>query len=76
MGLIVGFAAGYYLGTMAGQERYEQINQALGRVRHSDAFEVASEKAKAVVDLGMERARDVVEARIGNGNEPLPVPGT
>ena len=64
LGVIVGFAAGYYLGAMAGRQRYEQINRMLRRARRSDAFDTATEKAKAVVDLGVERARDAVEGKI------------
>jgi hypothetical protein len=65
MGFIAGFGAGYYLGAMAGRERYEQINRTIDKIRRSDTFETATEKAKAVVDLGAERARDLVDTRIG-----------
>jgi hypothetical protein len=58
---MAGFGAGYYLGAKAGRERYEQLNTWLGRVKGSDAYEVASDKAKAVVDLGVERAKDVID---------------
>ena len=68
LGLATGFAAGYYLGSMAGRERFDQINRALSKVRRSGAYETATEKAKAAVDLGVERARDAVEDRVGNGN--------
>jgi hypothetical protein len=61
MGLIVGFGAGYYLGTAAGRERHEQIKQMIGKVKRSDAYETATEKAKAAVDLTVERVKDVVE---------------
>jgi hypothetical protein len=60
LGLIIGFAAGYYLGAMAGRERYEQMNRWLQRAKESDAFDTAADKARAVVDLGVERARDLV----------------
>ncbi len=60
LGLIIGFGVGYYLGAMAGRERYEQINRWIDRAKRSDAFDTATEKAKAVVDLGVERARDLV----------------
>jgi hypothetical protein len=63
----VGFAAGYYVGTAAGQERHEQINRMIRKAKDSESFETASEKAKAVVDLGVERARDLVD-RNGDGN--------
>ena len=67
LGLVIGFGAGYYLGTMAGRERYEEINRMVHKVKRSDAFETATDKAKAVVDLGVERAKDVVEDKIGGG---------
>ena len=70
MGVIVGFGTGYYLGAMAGRERYEQLNRMLRKVKRSDAFDTATEKAKAVVDLGKERARDLVDSKIGNGDKP------
>lgn len=76
LGLAVGFGAGYYLGSMAGRERYEQINRTIKKVKRSDAYDVATDKAKAVVDLGVERARDLVETKIGheNGTSETPAP--
>ncbi|MGI8776612.1 MAG: YtxH domain-containing protein [Acidimicrobiales bacterium] len=71
LGVVTGFAGGYYLGTRAGQERYEQINQLLRKARRSDAFEAAAEKTKAVVeesvDIAREKAQDLVDSRQGNG---------
>ena len=64
-GVVVGFAAGFYVGSWAGRERHEQINKALSRVKRSDAFDAATGKAKAVVDLGKERAKDIVDAKRG-----------
>ena len=57
IGVALGIGAGYYLGARAGHERYVQINRALRRLRRSDAFSTAVGKARAVVDLGKERAR-------------------
>ncbi len=59
--MVIGFAAGFYVGAMAGRERYEQINRTIRRVKRSDTFDAATDKAKAVVDLGVERAKDIVE---------------
>ncbi len=67
---MIGFGAGYYLGSMAGHERYEQINRAVRKVKRSEAYDVATDKAKAVVDLGVERARDMVDSKLGNGDKP------
>ena len=72
IGFVVGFAAGYYLGAMAGRQRYEQINRALRSIRRSEAFGTAQEKARAAVDLGVERAREAVESRTGNGHTTQP----
>jgi hypothetical protein len=52
-GIVVGFAVGYYFGAKAGRQRYLQLRGWL----HG----TAADKAKAVVDLGVERARDLVD---------------
>ena len=67
MGFIAGFALGYYLGAMAGRERYDQINRLLRQAQGSNAFEDAAGKARAVVDLGRERARDAVGTKSTDG---------
>jgi hypothetical protein len=58
--MMVGFGAGYYLGAKAGRERYQQLNAMIGKVKRSDAYEEATDKARAVVDLSVERAKDFV----------------
>lgn len=68
-GLILGFAGGYYLGTAAGRERHEQIKATIRKVKRSDAYDTVTDKAHAVVDLGVERAKDLVDSKTGsNGN--------
>ena len=52
-GLVVGFGVGYYFGAKAGRQRYVQL--------HDWLRGPATDKAKAVIDLGVERARDLVE---------------
>ncbi len=69
-GLLVGFGAGYYLGTAAGRERHEQINRMVRKVKRSEVYDTATDKAKAVVDLGVERAKDLVDSKTGNGSTP------
>jgi hypothetical protein len=68
LGLVTGFAAGYYLGARAGRQRYDQINRALRKAKRSEAFEAATEKAKSAVEEGVDKARDLVENRMGNGH--------
>ena len=58
--LVVGFAIGYYFGARAGRSRYVQIEGWLHKARDSDVAEAAAEKAKAVIDLTVERARDLL----------------
>ncbi len=68
-GLVVGFAAGFYLGAMSGRERYHQINRVVRRAKRSEVFDTASGRARAVVDTGVERARDLAGGRFGR-NDP------
>jgi hypothetical protein len=71
LGLIAGFGAGYYLGTAAGRERHEQIKRTIDKVTRSAAYETATDKAKAVVDLTVERAKDMVDEHVpGIGHRP------
>ena len=53
IGLVLGFATGYYLGAKAGRARYEQIRRRLERLRDSRLFD----RLQAAVDLGVERLR-------------------
>ena len=71
LGVITGFAAGYYLGTAAGRERHEQIKRTIGKIKRSDAYETVTDKAKATVDLGVERAKDFVEDHKSGGQGDL-----
>jgi len=61
VGIVVGFAAGYYLGAKAGRERYEQIQRRLRDFRRSAPYE----KAQAAVELGIERVRQQAEPLVG-----------
>src|SRR6266536_2546746 len=60
VGLLTGFAAGYYLGSKAGRERYEQIRRWIEDARRSRPVE----KAQAAVELGLGRVREQSEAVI------------
>jgi hypothetical protein len=62
VGIVAGFALGYYLGSKAGRERYEQIRHWLEDARQSRPVE----KAQAAVELGMERIRQQTEAVTGS----------
>ena len=49
LGLLVGFAAGYYLGARAGHDRYEQLRGIVAKTPLA--------KVQAAVDHGRERLR-------------------
>jgi hypothetical protein len=70
LGLVVGFAVGYYLGAKAGRERYDQIQGWLRDFQRSAPYE----KAQAAVELGIERvkqqAEPLVSAAGGSPNGP------
>ena len=71
LGFTLGFTAGYCLGAKAGEARYEQIKQLVTRARTSDAYEVATDKARTIVEESVERAKDLVDDhRDDNGLEP------
>ena len=53
IGLVLGFATGYYLGAKAGRARYEQIRRRLEHLRDSRLFD----RLQAAVELGVERLR-------------------
>lgn len=72
LGLLIGFGSGYYLGSMAGRERYEQINRTISKIKRSDAYETATEKVHEAVDTGVAKAKEAVDsARSHNGDEPM-----
>ena len=74
-GLVVGLGVGYYLGAKAGRSRYEQIDRWLQKAKESDLVDTATEKARAVVDLGMERARDIIDRSDDTVTVEVPVHG-
>ena len=67
LGLTIGLGVGYYFGAKAGRNRYEQLRVWIARAKDSELLETAADKAKAVVDLGVERARDLVD----RGDDPV-----
>jgi hypothetical protein len=71
LGLLIGFGAGYYLGTAAGRERHEQIKSTMRKIRRSDAFETATDKAKAAADLTVERTKGFIEDHTPLGRPDL-----
>jgi hypothetical protein len=65
LGFVTGMATGYYLGAKAGRQRYDQINRVVAKVKRSDAYEEATEMAKAKVEEAAEKAKSAVEDGVG-----------
>jgi hypothetical protein len=63
-GAVLGFATGYYFGTKAGRERYEQLNRLMRRARSHEALDHAATavgRARAVMDLTRERVINITD---------------
>ena len=75
LGVVTGFAAGYYLGAKAGRQRYEQINRTIRKIQGSDAYEAAMEKVHEATSVASDKVRDVM-SHTDDGQAPtLPDPG-
>jgi hypothetical protein len=74
-GLVVGLAVGYYYGTRAGRERYEQIEQWLGRLRTLVDGDTARIKLSDGVREGTVAAWRLLQRRSVPPSEPGPRPG-
>ncbi len=69
IGIVIAFCIGYGLGAAGGRERH---SRAVGRIDRAGlptqvvgTIEVVGTKARAVANLGVERARDTVGVRLG-----------
>ena len=59
LGFLIGFGAGYVMGTKAGTERYDQLKRLYDNVTASPAFQQATGKAKTAVSGGLDQAKDM-----------------
>ena len=65
-GLIVGFGAGYVLGTKAGRERYEELKASWDQFAGNPSVQRMVSKGREVVETGTEKGIRAVE---GAGEE-------
>lgn len=68
LGLVVGAAVGYVLGAKAGQERYEELKKAAGRVAENPLVRSAS----SVVQEQAEKAQTLVSSKFRNASAEAP----
>lgn len=69
VGLMLGFGAGYVLGSKAGRERYEQLRRLYENVQNSPAFQRATGRAKDAVGSGLDSARDLASEGVSKVTE-------
>ena len=69
-GLVVGLAAGYYFGSKAGRERYEQIEEWLDRVRGTDTYRDVMSRLEQLYEQGRLGDEPLLDLRTMEFDEP------
>ena len=62
-GFLVGLGAGYVLGTKAGQERYQQIVDAAGKLRENPGVQRLTGEVNRTVTVGKDRVAETAAAK-------------
>jgi hypothetical protein len=70
-GFLVGLGAGYVLGTKAGQERYQQIVDAAGRLRENPSVQRLTGEVNKTVNAGKDRVAETAAAKAGQAKETV-----
>ncbi len=69
-GVVVGLAVGYYLGSKAGRERYEQIEEWLDKVRGTDTYRDITDRIEQLYEQGRLGTDPVLDLRAAEFDEP------
>ena len=70
-GFLVGLGAGYVLGTRAGQERYQQIVDAAGRLRENPGVQRLTGEVNRTVSVGKDRVAETAAAKADQAKETV-----
>jgi hypothetical protein len=70
-GFLVGLGAGYVLGTKAGQERYQQIVDAAGRLRENPSVQRLTGEVNKTVNAGKDRVAETAAAKADQAKEAV-----
>jgi hypothetical protein len=70
-GFLVGLGAGYVLGTKAGQERYQQIVDAAGKLRENPGVQRLTGEVNKTVSLGKDRVAETAAAKADQAKEAV-----
>ena len=63
-GVLVGFGAGYVMGTRAGRERFEELKQNFDRLMGNPQVQRMAEKGKDVVETGARKGLSAVQGGV------------
>jgi hypothetical protein len=70
-GFLVGLGAGYVLGTKAGQERYQQIVGAAGKLRENPGVQRLTGEVNRTVSVGKDRVAETAAAKADEAKEAV-----
>jgi hypothetical protein len=70
-GFLVGLGAGYVLGAKAGQERYQQIVDAAGKLRENPGVQRLSGEVNKTVSVGKDRVAETAAAKADQAKEAV-----
>jgi hypothetical protein len=70
-GFLVGLGAGYVLGTKAGQERYQEIVSAAGKLRENPSVQRLTGEVNKTVSLGKDRVAETAAAKADQAKEAV-----
>jgi hypothetical protein len=70
-GFLVGLSAGYVLGTKAGQERYQQIVEAAGKLRENPGVQRLTGEVNKTVSLGKDRVAETAASKADQAKEAV-----
>ena len=70
-GFLVGLGAGYVLGTKAGQERYQQIVDAAGRLRENPGVQRLTGEVNRTVSVGKDRVAETAATKADEAKEAV-----
>ena len=70
-GFLVGLSAGYVLGTKAGQERYQQIVDAAGKLRENPGVQRLTGEVNKTVNVSKDRVAETAAAKADQAKEAV-----
>jgi hypothetical protein len=70
-GFLVGLGAGYVLGAKAGEERYQQIMDAAGKLRENPGVQRLTGEVNKTVSVGRDRVAETAAAKADQARETV-----